>query len=182
LLSSTQQSTLQSSQQSSSQQSTLQPTQSSSQQSLPIQFSQSFSSQQPPPIPPIVIDDNTEIEIIRRSRSHTPVLPHDITSPTRSHTPVLPPDITSPTRSHMSVLSHNITSPTSPIASSHKRSKPSANTNIEGMLVKQGKQIRALYEMQKNILEKVSWIQNQIKKSNSKSSSLSLKVFSVSNN
>jgi hypothetical protein len=50
------------------------------------------------------------------------------------------------------------------------------------MLIKQGKQIRALYELQKTTFEKVSLIQNQIKKQNSdKNTELSPKVFSVSN-
>ena len=48
------------------------------------------------------------------------------------------------------------------------------------MLIKQGKQIRALYELQKETLEKVSYIQQQTKKLNNVD--LSHKVFSVSNN
>jgi hypothetical protein len=49
------------------------------------------------------------------------------------------------------------------------------------MLIKQGRQIRALYELQKSTLEKVTSIQNQLKKTN-KNIELSSKVFAVSNN
>ena len=49
------------------------------------------------------------------------------------------------------------------------------------MLVKQGRQIRALYELQKSTFEKVTSIQSQLKKTN-KNIELSSKVFSVSNN
>ena len=53
---------------------------------------------------------------------------------------------------------------------------------MQTMQVKQGKQIRALYEIQKSTSEKVSWIQNQLKKQDSaKNNELSAKVFSVSN-
>jgi len=49
------------------------------------------------------------------------------------------------------------------------------------MLVKQDRQIRALYELQKSTFEKVTSIQSQLKKTN-KNIELSSKVFSVSNN
>src|SRR6185295_9625201 len=55
------------------------------------------------------------------------------------------------------------------------------STRIEAMLVKQGRQIRALYELQKSTFEKVTSIQSQLKKTN-KNIELSSKVFSVSNN
>lgn len=59
---------------------------------------------------------------------------------------------------------------------------PRTNTNIEAMLVKQGRQIRALYDLQKSTFEKVSSIQTQVKKlATSKSNDLSAKVFGVSN-
>lgn len=59
---------------------------------------------------------------------------------------------------------------------------PRTNTNIEAMLVKQGRQIHALYELQKSTFEKVSSIQTQVKKlATSKSNDLSAKVFGVSN-
>ena len=54
--------------------------------------------------------------------------------------------------------------------------------NCESMLVKQGKQIRALYELQKVTIEKTTWIQNEIKKLSDKKKNvdLSKKVFSIS--
>jgi len=52
--------------------------------------------------------------------------------------------------------------------------------NIEAMLIKQGKQNRVLYELQKTSLERISWLQTQLKKlSSDKSHELSLKVFNV---
>ena len=55
-----------------------------------------------------------------------------------------------------------------------------AATNIEKMLVKQGKQIRALYELGKKTIERIDSIHNQLKKLNEKTIDLSPKVFSVS--
>lgn len=54
--------------------------------------------------------------------------------------------------------------------------------NCEKILIKQGKQIRALYELQKETNEKVTWIQNQMKAKNDKNKYivLSEKVFGVS--
>jgi hypothetical protein len=55
--------------------------------------------------------------------------------------------------------------------------------SYENLLVKQGKQIRALYEIQKQTFEKVTWIQKQIKKQNNDNNhktDLSPKVFNVS--
>jgi hypothetical protein len=50
------------------------------------------------------------------------------------------------------------------------------------MLIKQGKQIRALYELQKTTFKKVESIQDQIKKLvSNKNTELSGKIFSVSN-
>jgi hypothetical protein len=55
--------------------------------------------------------------------------------------------------------------------------------NIETMLIKQGKQIRILYELQKTSLERISSLHAQVKKLNSdKTNELSLKIFNVSNN
>ena len=59
---------------------------------------------------------------------------------------------------------------------------PPPPSRVEDLLVKQGKQIRALYELQKIAYEKLTSVSNQIKKlSNSKNTELSRKVFSVSN-
>jgi len=44
------------------------------------------------------------------------------------------------------------------------------------MLIKQGKQVRALYELQKATNEKLSWIQSQIKKQTKSRDDLSPKV------
>ena len=50
------------------------------------------------------------------------------------------------------------------------------------MLIKQGRQIQALYKLHKETLEKVGWIQNQIKLQNEKKKKIDLseKVFNVS--
>jgi hypothetical protein len=57
----------------------------------------------------------------------------------------------------------------------------SLSHNIETMLIKQGKQIRALYELQKATFERVSSIQNQLKKLTSDDDTkLNSKAFSVS--
>ena len=58
------------------------------------------------------------------------------------------------------------------------------NRNIMEILVKQGKQIRALYELQKSTNEKLTWVQNQVKSqlANKKDDAdLDQKVFMVSN-
>jgi hypothetical protein len=48
--------------------------------------------------------------------------------------------------------------------------------------VKQGKQLRALYEMQKSTNEQIAWIVNQVKQqSNKDSNDLNPKVFMASN-
>src|SRR5208282_1481352 len=52
---------------------------------------------------------------------------------------------------------------------------------IEKLFAKQGKQIRAIYEMQKTAHEKLSSVQAQLKKLTSKNTELSKKVFGVSN-
>jgi len=51
------------------------------------------------------------------------------------------------------------------------------------MLIKQGKQIHVLYELQRTSLEKISSLQTQVKKLNSdKNNELSSRVFNVSDN
>ena len=59
---------------------------------------------------------------------------------------------------------------------------PKSRKSCEDMLIKQGRQIRALYELHKETLEKVRWIQNQIKLQNEKKKKIDLseKVFNVS--
>jgi uncharacterized protein (DUF885 family) len=54
--------------------------------------------------------------------------------------------------------------------------------SIQSILVKQGKQIRAIYELQKTNMEKMDKVYNQLKKINKdQSNELSAKVFAVSN-
>jgi hypothetical protein len=197
--SSTQQS---SSQQSSSQQSSSQ--QSSSQQS----FSQGPFSLKVN-LDPLIIDptDNRDI-IIRRSRSHTPITGSENMSPTgmqqsqRSTPSVeIPPNrvlsddrLISPT----GIQQPSVKIPPNRVLfddrliSSTGIQQPSVKilpnrddrlTNIEAILIKQGKQNRAIYDLQKVTLEKVLLLQAQVKKIKSeKSNELSQKVFNVSNN
>ena len=129
---------------------------------------------------PIFIDsDDREIIILRsQNRATTPGVETDVLAEFGDiairGTSV---DDRSPVRSRRStpIIEENIKD----IAPS---SKPTRNTkSIEAMLVKQGRQIRALYELQKSTFEKVTSIQSQLKKTN-KNIELSSKVFSVSNN
>jgi hypothetical protein len=63
----------------------------------------------------------------------------------------------------------------------HALAPPSNTSNIEAMLIKQSRQIRALYELQKSTFGKVSIIQTQVKKlTSTKNTDLSTKVFNVS--
>ena len=67
-------------------------------------------------------------------------------------------------------------------ADDHVPPPPSKTHNIEAMLIKQGKQIRALYELQKLTFEKVTIVQTQVKKfTSTKNTDLNQKVFNVSN-
>ena len=94
-------------------------------------------------------------------------------------------DDRSPVRSHRStpVIEENIKdiAPSSKPTGTKRRDSTRDTKSIEAMLVKQGRQIRALYELQKSTFEKVTSIQSQLKKTN-KNIELSSKVFSVSNN
>ena len=133
---------------------------------------------------PIFIDsDDREIVILRsRSRATTPGVETDVLAEFGDiairGTSV---DDHSPVRSRHSTpaIEENIED----IAPSSKPTgtKRRDSTRIEAMLVKQGRQIRALYELQKSTFEKVTSIQSQLKKTN-KNIELSSKVFSVSNN
>ena len=163
------------SQQSSSQQSL--PQQSSSQQSLrqrslsqePFSLNVNLPLQSDVNNPPLIIDP-TERDIIIRSRSHTPIM-----DPKAMNTMS---EIMSPTATQQSRRS----TPSVEIPSNRVLSDDRLN-NIEAMIIKQGKQNRIIYELQKMTYEKVSSLQTQIKKINSdKSNELSLKVFNVSNN
>ena len=136
---------------------------------------------------PIFIDsDDREIVILRsRSRATTPGVETDVLAEFGDiairGTSV---DDRSPVRSRRStpVIEENIKdiAPSSKPTGT-KRRDSTRDTKFEAMLVKQGRQIRALYELQKSTFEKVTSIQSQLKKTN-KNIELSSKVFSVSNN
>ena len=122
----------------------------------------SFTSFQPARSLPIIINspDNQDV-IIRRSRSTTPILPLAEADA----------DTISPAM------------PTTPIVTTPVTSTPPSSSNIEYLLVKQGKQIFALYEMQKKMMEKIDNVQEQLKKIvHNKTTDLSPKIFNVSNN
>src|SRR5437868_6352234 len=137
---------------------------------------------------PIFIDsDDREIVILRsQSRATTPGVETDVLAEFGDiairDTSV---DDRSPVRSHRStpVIEENIKdiAPSSKPTGTKRRDSTRDTKSIEAMLVKQGRQIRALYELQKSTFEKVTLIQSQLKKTN-KNIELSSKVFSVSNN
>jgi hypothetical protein len=137
-------------------------------------------------------------DIFIPSRPTIPVTEADVTTPIGA-SPVGSQYTRSPTRSRRStpIIEPNLISPTSAqrtrrfetefstfdkrrTSSTDDRAPPLSN-NIEAMLVKQGKQIRALYELQKTTFDKISTIQSQMKKLTSKNTELSPKVFNVSN-
>jgi hypothetical protein len=100
------------------------------------------------------------------------------TTPARTTTPSTGTTSTTPTVTGTSTSTETST-PTGTTAS-----RPdNRGLSYENLLVKQGKQIRALYEIQKQTFEKVTWIQKQIKKQNNDNNhktDLSPKVFNVS--
>jgi hypothetical protein len=100
------------------------------------------------------------------------------TPPARTTTPSTGTTSTTPTVTGTSTSTETST-PTGTTAS-----RPdNRGLSYENLLVKQGKQIRALYEIQKQTFEKVTWIQKQIKKQNNDNNhktDLSPKVFNVS--
>jgi hypothetical protein len=135
---------------------------------------------------PLIIDsDDREIIIRSRSRATTPGV--DILAEFEDFGITRPESVDdrSPTRSRRNtpVIDANIEdiAPSSKPTGTKRRDSTRDTKSIEAMLVKQGKQIRALYELQKSTLEKVTSIQNQLKKTN-KNIELSSKVFAVSNN
>jgi len=135
-----------------------------------------------------------KVEIIIRSRSHTPIDEmSDTMSPiplhqSRHSTPIIEPTqsrhsttIIEPTQSR-----HSTPIIETAVTSSKRVSFDNRNTqidNIEAMVIKLSKQMRVLYELHKTSLEKINRLQTQIKKmTNDKNNELSSKVFSVSNN
>ena len=189
LLTSTQQKALQTQQtppiQQTQQSQTAQQTQQLSAQAHPLQQFQQFQLQQSQQSQttasgsqmsatssstPIFIDsDDREIVILRsRSRATTPGVETDVLAEFGDiairGTSV---DDRSPVRSRRStpVIEENIKdiAPSSKPTGT-KRRDSTRDTKFEAMLVKQGRQIRALYELQKSTFEKVTSIQSQLKK------------------
>jgi hypothetical protein len=137
---------------------------------------------------PLIIDsDDREIIIRSRSRATTPGVEPDILAEFEDFGIARPESVDdrSPTRSRRGTpaIDANIEdiAPSSKPTGTKRRDSTRDTKSIEAMLVKQGRQIRALYELQKSTLEKVTSIQNQLKKTN-KNIELSSKVFAVSNN
>ena len=88
-------------------------------------------------------------------------------------------DITLP---YISAQSVNLFSPQSHYDNQWQEGLEKQGEQIQSILVKQGKQLRALYEMQKSTNEQIAWIVNQVKQqSNKDSNDLNPKVFMVSN-
>jgi len=118
----------------------------------------------------LIIDDMDNREIIVKSRSHTP-----ITNPESTSSP------STPVERQVELAQSRLSSPIVR-QFSFDANRESLN-NIESMLIKQGKQIRVLYELQRTSLEKISSLQTQVKKLNSdKNNELSSRVFNVSDN
>ena len=137
---------------------------------------------------PLIIDsDDREIIIRSRSRATTPEVETDILAEFEDFGITRPESVDdrSPTRSRRGTpaIDANIEdiAPSSKPTGTKRRDSTRDTKSIEAMLVKQGRQIRALYELQKSTFEKVTSIQNQLKKTN-KNIELSSKVFAVSNN
>lgn len=128
------------------------------------QFANTFSTLN------IETNNTTSTSIIQRSSSITPILP---TQWERSRTPVID-------------LENNVLQILLDDLNRESRERfdkqfEKFEKQCEPMLVKQGKQIRALYELQKNTHKKIIWTQDQIKNQNKKNTTdLSTKVFSVS--
>jgi hypothetical protein len=138
---------------------------------------------------PIFIDsDDREIIIRSRSRATTPGVETDILAEFEDFGITRPGSVgdRSPVRSRRGTPAIDVNiediAPSSTPTGTKRRDSTRDTESIEAMLVKQGRQIRALYEVQKSTLEKVTSIQNQLKKTSNKNIELSSKVFSVSNN
>jgi len=123
--------------------------------------------------PSVVITSSTPATLTSRTRrSITPVI--DIEHPIAEKS-----DITLP---YISAQSVNLFSPQSHYDNQWQESLEKQGKQIQSILVKQEKQLRALYEMQKSTNEQIAWIVNQVKQqSNKDSNDLNPKVFMVSN-
>jgi hypothetical protein len=139
---------------------------------------------------PIFIDsDDREIIIRSRSRATTPGVETDILAEFEDFGITRPGSVgdRSPAyfRRDTPAINVNIEdiAPSSTPTGTKRRDSTRDTKSIQAMLVKQGRQICALYELQKSTFEKVTSIQSQLKKtSNKNTNELSSKVFSVSNN
>jgi hypothetical protein len=102
----------------------------------------------------IIIDPSVGGDIIIRSRSHTPILPSEADD-------------------HLRQLD----------VQQQRRDNETLEKQVGAMrelMVKHGKQIRALYQLLKSMDEKLGWVQNHLKKDSESSVELSAKVFAVS--
>jgi hypothetical protein len=138
---------------------------------------------------PIFIDsDDREIIIRSRSRATTPGVETDILAEFEDFGITRPGSVgdRSPVRSRRGTPAIDVNiediAPSSTPTGTKRRDSTRDTKSIEALLVKQGRQICALYELQKSTFEKVTSIQNQLKKTSNKNIELSSKVFSVSNN
>ena len=154
----------------------------SSQSSVSKKIRQIWQIQQPS----VVIDPAIPTPIVTtRSRFLTPIIDlmgnKSPASPTTSaHTPTTPIDSPSKSKSRQ-VLQVSQTF-TQVKTCQTPKSFALDETGIAQILIKQDKQIRALYEMQKKSLEKFESIDGRVKKLIEKSIDLSPKIFNVSNN
>ena len=97
-----------------------------------------------------------------RSRAATPIV-------SETESPIIVPETETPIRPEQQTVRRNTSQET-----------PDAEKRLENILIKQGRQIRALYQLQKSTNDGVTWIQEQMKKQNEGKTDLSAKVFSVS--
>src|SRR5256885_72369 len=109
-----------------------------------------------------VIEDRNDVN--SRLRSKTPVIEDcdDVNSLLRSKSPVVIEDyddVNSLPRSKSPVVIEDDDYNSRRPARRHEN----RGRSRDNLLIKQGKQIRALYELQKLTFEKVAWIQNQVK-------------------
>ena len=144
----------------------------SSQQATTTPPLESTSSQQPSLQSSIIIDQTEHRDIIIRSRAHTPIV--------GATSPISFISTGSPIQTVQSQSRR--TSQSSSRRTTQEIDASVAPSDIANTLLKQGKQIRALYEMQKKTLKKIESIDKKMKKLVQKTNDLSPKVFNVSNN
>lgn len=182
----------------------------SAQSSQSTQSSASRQVESTPPV--VIIDADEQKDIVLRSRSNTPIVnflgetvystspqpsgsrtPAELPiqrqsfKPSQHDTPTEPPVQTDQSSKSSQSSAIHTSSPSqlsqpSSRRATQKTDAPVTLYAISKMLEKQGKQMRALYVMQKNALEKIDSIDKKVKKLIQKSMDLSPKVFSVSNN